>query len=96
MQRELRAALFSAELTGDGVRDMIAREPDGGLVIYPGALDGDEIVFDEADPLRLKIYRCLPPLAIDLDGDGVDELLLEPFGGDGPVHRTVRLVAVSK
>ena len=91
-----RAALFSAELTGDGVRDMIAREPDGGLVIYPGALDGDEIVFDEADPLRLKIYRCLPPLAIDLDGDGVDELLLEPFGGDGPVHRTVRLVAVSK
>jgi len=91
-----RAALFSAELTGDGVRDMIAREPDGGLVIHPGTVDGDTVVFDEDDPLSLKIYRCLPPRAIDLDGDGVDELLLEPFGGEGPVHRSLRLVAVDR
>ncbi|MEZ6184245.1 MAG: VCBS repeat-containing protein [Planctomycetota bacterium] len=95
-----RAALFSAELSGDGVRDMIARDPDGGLEIRPGVLEGEgadaTIVFDEARPVSLKIYRCLPPRVVDLDGDGRDELLLEPFGGEGPEHRSLRLVAVSE
>jgi hypothetical protein len=92
----IRAMLFTADLNGDKVRDMVARRADGGLKVVLGLMEDGEPGFAEDAPIRLGVGRTNPPWVRDLDGDGKDELLLEPFGGADLSARTVRVVGVAR
>jgi hypothetical protein len=91
----IKAMLFTADLNGDGVRDMIARRGEQ-LEVELGRIEGGEPGFDADHPIRLAVGRSEPPWVVDLDGDGLDELIFEPFGGDDVAARTVRVVGVAK
>lgn len=91
---------LTADLDGDGTRDMLRRSPDGPLLVSFGAqqkgmFGGDDPGFDEK-VLQVGVPRSEPPRPIDLDGDGKDELVLEPFGGDDEAARVVRVVGVER
>ncbi|MBL4850385.1 MAG: VCBS repeat-containing protein [Planctomycetes bacterium] len=94
-----QAVIFTADLDGDGVRDQIARRPDGSLVVARGRIerDGDdvELSFSE-NPVKITVPRTEPPRVVDLDGDGKSELILEPFAGDDAAARTLRVVGVAQ
>jgi hypothetical protein len=91
---------LTADLDGDGTRDMLRRSPDGPLLVSFGAqrkglFGGSAPGFDER-VLQVGVPRSEPPRPIDLDGDGKDELVLEPFGGDDEAARVVRVVGVER
>ena len=95
-----QAVILHADLNGDGLRDQIARRPEGGLRILlgkreKGFLGGTSLGFDTKHPAKLSIF-AEPPRVVDLDGDGKDELIFEPFGGDDLAARTLRVVGVAK
>jgi hypothetical protein len=95
-----RAVLFHADLDGDGVHDQVARRSDGGLQIARGRITdktfgGKEHGFSDR-PQKISLPATEPPWVIDLDGDGKDELILEPFGGDDAAARTLRVVGVAR
>jgi FG-GAP-like repeat len=96
----LRAVLFDADLDGDGLNDQVRLIPDEDdehgrrayLRAWLGARDDDgEFEFSD-EPIELEVRRSEPPWAVDLDGDGRDELILEPFGGDDEAARRVVVV----
>jgi len=96
-----RPVSFAADLDGDGVNDMVAKHPDGGLRILRGGYEegvfsGPELTFLEGSELRVRVDPSEPPRVVDLDGDGKDELILEPFGGEDLAARTVQLVGVAE
>ncbi len=89
-----------ADIDGDGTRDMVRRSPDGPLVISFGGQEstlfgGKRPGFRKAT-LQVGVPRSEPARPVDLDGDGKDELLLEPFGGDDEAARVVRVVGVER
>jgi hypothetical protein len=91
---------LTADLDGDGTRDMVRRSPEGALLVqFGGTLKG---MFGGRRPgfregtLQIGVPRTEPPRAIDLDGDGKHELVLEPFGGDDEAARIVRVVGVEQ
>lgn len=91
---------LTADVDGDGVRDMVRRSPDGALVIsFGGQVSG---LFGRKRPgfrdktLQVQVPRSEPPRVVDLDGDGKDELILEPFGGEDEAARVVRVVGVER
>ncbi|HBP21778.1 MAG TPA: hypothetical protein DEA08_28835 [Planctomycetes bacterium] len=95
-----RAVLFHADLDGDGIRDQVARRPDGGLSILRGQVSegtfgGRELGFSGRE-VKLSLPQTEPPWVVDLDGDGKDELILEPFGGDDAASRTLRVVGAAR
>ncbi|MGE0709652.1 MAG: FG-GAP repeat domain-containing protein [Planctomycetota bacterium] len=95
-----RACIFHADLDGDGIHDQVSRRPDGGLQVARGrvverAFGGAERGFSD-EPQRLSLPPTEPPWVVDLDGDGADELVLEPFGGDDAAARTLRVVGVAR
>jgi hypothetical protein len=92
----IRAMKFEADLNGDGVRDAVARRADGGLEVRLGTVDDGDVAFDDERPIRLAVGRTEPPRAVDLDGDGAHELILEPFGDAGAEGRVVRVVGVAR
>lgn len=86
-----------ADVDGDGVRDLVRRAPEGGLEVQLGRIESPlfgakRLGFDGDRPLRVGLDRGEPPRVVDLDGDGRDELILEPHGGDDPRARVVRVV----
>lgn len=96
-----KAVLLRADLNGDGLHDMVARRSDGGLKVVLGKrikafFGGTKLGFDEKRPIKLSVGRTEPPRVADLDGDGKDELILEPFGGDDARARVVRVVGVAR
>ncbi len=95
----LRAALFTADVDGDGVRDRVTRGDGTTLTLVRGRVVGGEVEFDEDRPVGLAVGRTEPPWAVDLDGDGADELILEPFAAtsanDDP-SRIVRIVGLER
>lgn len=94
-----RAVIFTADVDGDGVRDQIARRPDGALVVARGQIerDGDEVELSFSErPVKITVPRTEPPWIRDLDGDGKDELILEPFAGEDASARTLRIVGVAQ
>jgi hypothetical protein len=91
----IKAMLFTADLNGDGIRDMIARRVDR-LEVELGLLDDGDPAFDSDNPIGLAVGRTEPPWVADLDGDGRDELIFEPFGGNDLAARTIRVVGVAK
>jgi hypothetical protein len=92
---------LTADLDGDGTRDMVRRSPDGAkvLVSFGAKVEG---FFGGAHPgfrdrvLEVTVDKSEPPDAVDLDGDGKDELVFEPFGGETEAARTVRVVGVEQ
>lgn len=90
-----KAALFEPDLNGDGVRDRVERTPTGGLRVVVGQVRDGAVGFAEDRPIELKVGRTEPPWVVDLDGDGRDELILEPFSGSS-LRRTVRVVGVAR
>jgi len=90
-----KAALFDPDFDGDGVRDRVERTPSGELRVVMGRVLDGEVGFAEEAPIELTVGRTEPPRVIDLDGDGRDELLLEPFAGSA-LRRTVRVVGVAR
>lgn len=91
---------LTADVDGDGTRDMLRRSPDGPLLVSFGAqtrglFGGRRSGFDER-VLQVGVPRSEPPRPVDLDGDGKDELVLEPFGGDDEAARVVRVVGVER
>lgn len=94
-----RAVIFTADVDGDGVRDQIARRTDGSLVVARGQIerDGDEVELSFSDrPVKITVPRTEPPRIYDLDGDGKDELILEPFASEDASARTLRIVGVAQ
>lgn len=93
-----QAVIFTADIDGDGVRDQIARRADGALQISPGKVerDGDSRRLSFGQPIKVTIPRTEPPWVRDLDGDGKDELILEPFAGEDASARTLRVVGVAE
>ncbi len=89
-----------ADLDGDGTRDMVRRSPDGPLLISFGgkvsSLFGGSRPGFRDGVVQVGVPRSEPPLPIDLDGDGKDELVLEPFGGEDEAARVVRVVGVER
>ena len=92
----IRAVEFGADLDGGGVNDMLVRRPEGGLLVTLGAFDDDELIFDEDTTFPLGVGRTEPPRVVDLDGDGADELLMLPFGGNDAAARTLRVVGLDR
>ena len=91
----IKAMLFTADINGDGVRDMVARKGQA-LDVVLGRIKSGEPSFEEDRPIRLAVGNTEPPWVVDLDGDGKDELIFEPFGGEDLAARTVRVVGVAK
>ena len=91
-----RAVEFGADLDGGGVNDMLVRRPEGGLLVTLGVYDDGELTFDEDTTFPLGVGRTEPPRVVDLDGDGADELLLLPFGGNDVAARTLRVVGLDR
>jgi VCBS repeat protein len=94
-----RAVIFTADVDGDGVRDQIARRADGALVVARGQIerDGDDVELSFSErPVKITVPRTEPPWIRDLDGDGKDELILEPFAGEDAAARTLRIVGVAQ
>jgi hypothetical protein len=91
---------LTADLNGDGTRDMVRRSPEGALLLQlggqvEGMFGGKRPGFREGT-IQVGVPRTEPPRPLDLDGDGTHELLLEPFGGDDEAARTVRVVGVEQ
>lgn len=89
-----------ADIDGDGTRDMVRRSPEGPLQITFGGkvsrlFGGARPGFREG-ALQVGVPRSEAPRPVDLDGDGKDELVLEPFGGDDEAARVVRVVGVER
>lgn len=93
-----QAVIFTADVDGDGVRDQIARRVDGALQISPGRVerDGDERRLSFGEPIKVTLPRTEPPWVRDLDGDGKDELILEPFAAEDASARILRVVGVAE
>ena len=91
-----QAATFRADLDGDGVKDLVARRADGALRVRRGRREGNDLSFPEQGERVVSVGSTEPPWVVDLDGDGADELVLEPFGGDDARARTVHLVGVAR
>ena len=91
-----QAATFAADLDGDGINDLVARQPDGSLRVIRGRRDGRSLAYRDQDARAVQVGQTEPPWVVDLDGDGADELVLEPFGGDDARSRTVMLVGVAR
>lgn len=91
---------LTADIDGDGTRDMVRRSPDGPLLISFGGQEST--LFGGKRPgfrkgvLQVGVPRSEPPRPVDLDGDGKDELILEPFGGEDEAARVVRVVGVER
>ncbi|RMG16168.1 MAG: VCBS repeat-containing protein [Planctomycetota bacterium] len=92
----IRAMIFAADVDGDGVRDRVARRADGGLEVVRGRLEDGEPGFDEEHPVLLSVGRANPPRVRDLDGDGADELIFEPFADAGPSARVLHVIGVAR
>lgn len=93
--------LFTADLNGDGVGDMVSRRPEGGLSVVLGGeqrglFGGRKLTFLTDRPVHVSVPATETPWVVDLDGDGKDELVLEPFAGEDEAARTVRLVGVGQ
>lgn len=91
-----QAATFAADLDGDHVRDLVARRADGALRVARGRRDGDGLAFDLDQERLVQVGASEPPWVVDLDGDGADELVLEPFGGEDARARTVHVIGVAR
>ena len=94
-ERARSAAAFSADWTYEGRPLMVAGRGAGGLALYVGDGEGR---WDAARPLSLagaantNLYERTRPVAIDVNGDGLDDLVTGY--ADGTVD--ARLAAVNK
>jgi hypothetical protein len=89
---------LTADVDGDRTRDMVRRSENGSIIISFGERrEGLFGGFGFRDgTLQVGVPRGEPPQPVDLDGDGKDELLLEPFGGEDEAARVVRVVGVER
>jgi hypothetical protein len=88
---------LTADMDGDGVRDMVQVEPDGGLRLTFGRKSKDgEPELDKERTMSVAVERTEPPWVLDLDDDKKSELILEPFGGVSEAARVVRVIGVER
>ena len=74
-----------ADLTGDGVPDLLVGRESGGAIFYRNAGTQRAPRFVEERPLTLTLPPLSTPLAIDLNGDGRPEIV-SGTGGGGLVY----------
>ena len=96
----IQGDLLKVDLLPSRLRDQVARRPDGGLSVLRGQVSqgtfgGRELGFGGRE-VKLALPQTEPPWVVDLDGDGKDELILEPFGGDDAASRTLRVVGAAR
>lgn len=88
---------LTADMDGDGVRDMVQVEPEGGLRLTFGKRSkGGEPELDKGRTMSVAVERSEPPWVLDLDDDKKSELILEPFGGLTEAARVVRVIGVER
>ena len=76
------------DFDGDGVNDLIVRSGSKSLAVYPGG--GRQFAEDAAFEIEVSDmdgYRFLEPLALDLNGDAVSDLVLTYYSWDGKGDR---------
>ena len=82
---------FRGDLTGDGVNDMLMSVGPDRLALYVGSKNGG---FDSARASEVEVpsalnYRGIRNFAVDLDGDGRDEVVLTYLGWNPADNRVV-------
>jgi hypothetical protein len=94
-------ATFEADLDGDGIRDMVARESHDSIRIVPGGIEssffsGKQLTFVESRATTVDVPANGDLEVRSLFGDARDQLVITSPGQEDPERAKLRIVEVIK
>jgi hypothetical protein len=81
VKADARSAPHLTDLDGDGRLDLLLGSSLGGIQAFARKDGAEPIAFAPADPLRIDAPKLVTPIRIDLNGDGLPDLVTGSDGG---------------